>query len=315
MTARLHAPTHLPMYRHELAISAVPYDAILVDELSERLALRLGSAPHWNGQVTPDFVDGDGSPFDQGASRLTLVLHQRLWQHEGGTQNDATEIVQRLRARPDSVRVVTLDAHPIPQWLAAVPRCSLSAVGVTGVVDFAVAAVVACDGTARSASTRTDATPPVVVNGERGVGAPPPFLAQPRAFSSLRREFDALALALTPRTKKGEPAAEPPTELQTLPNRLVLQTGAVALSFSWVAGRLGTVGDGRLLVIEWEGAVTRRGGTGSLNAATAVRERIYRVEASDREGWRWRVDDTNGRAYSTANLAGEWLASALIAAV
>ena len=117
------------------------------------------------------------------------------------------------------------------------------------------------------------------------------------------------------RLRKNEPAPDPVAELHTLPNRLVLQIGATALSFSWVSGRMGTVADGRLLVIEWEGAVARRGGAGALSAAKAVRERIYRVEATDREGWRWRVDDPNGRAYSTANLAGEWLATALIAGV
>ena len=132
-------------------------------------------------------------------------------------------------------------------------------------------------------------------------------------FRRCRRELDALALALAPRPRKNEPASDPVTELHTLPNRLVLQIGAVALSFSWVSGRMGTVADGRLLVIEWEGAVTRRGGAAALSAAKAVRERIYRVEATDRDGWRWRADDPNGRAYSTANLAAEWLANALIA--
>ena len=302
------------MYTHELAISAVPYDAILVDELSQRLALQLETTPHWNGHVSPlEQPESGESPFSQSASRLTLVLHQRLWQHECATQNDATEIVQRLRARPNSVRLVLLDAHPIPQWLASVPHCSLATVGLGGVTEFTVAAIAECDGATRAMTPRTELAPTITANGERSAGAPPPFLAQPRAFSSLRRELDALALALAPRPRKNEPAGDPVTELHTLPNRLVLQIGAVALSFSWVSGRLGTVADGRLLVIEWEGAVARRGGAAALSAATAVRERVYRVEATDRDGWRWRADDPNGRAYSTANLAAEWLANALIA--
>jgi len=56
-------------------------------------------------------------------------------------------------------------------------------------------------------------------------------------------------------------------------------------------------------------------GVAALKFATPVpvRERVYHVEGSEPDDWRWRVDGPNGRASSTQNLAGEWLAGALLA--
>jgi hypothetical protein len=106
-------------------------------------------------------------------------------------------------------------------------------------------------------------------------------------------------------------AAARTAELQLLPNRVVVRLDDVGISFSWVAGRLGTVADGRLLVIQWNGAISRSRGVAAMTSATPVRERVYRAEGSDPESWCWRADAPTGRALSTAHLAAEWLAGAL----
>jgi hypothetical protein len=141
-----------------------------------------------------------------------------------------------------------------------------------------------------------------------------PFLAKPRALASLRREFDALAAELRQRLRAEETnGKDPDTRLDSLPHRLVLQLGGVAISFSWVFGRAESVVDGRLLIIEWDGVVARGRGIGTGQTATPVRECVYRPEATGPESWLWRLDDSNGRAFSTSNLAGEWLLGATIA--
>src|SRR5205085_4880969 len=97
-------------------------------------------------------------------------------------------------------------------------------------------------------------------------------------------------------------------ELQSLPNRLVARCDDVGISFSWLAGRLGTVADGRLMVIEWSGVEKQARGVGALQAATPVRETVYHAEGTGPESWHWRQDVPNGQAYSTGNLVAEWFA-------
>ena len=53
-------------------------------------------------------------------------------------------------------------------------------------------------------------------------------------------------------------------------------------------------------------------GAAALRAATPVLERIYRAEGTSAESWRWRADEPNGRAFSSANLAAAWVAGLLI---
>jgi hypothetical protein len=67
-----------------------------------------------------------------------------------------------------------------------------------------------------------------------------------------------------------------------------------------------------LLAIEWSGVASERRGAAALKSASPVRERTYRAEGDAPERWLWRVDEPNGRAYSTANLLAEWLAEAAI---
>lgn len=156
--------------------------------------------------------------------------------------------------------------------------------------------------------------------------APPRFLAQPRAQSTLRREFDLLATqlsALVPHTTRErgvrgvdrvETHTDPIVELHSLPHRLILRMGEMGLSFSWVNNGTGSVADGRLLVILWRGVSPQQKGVAALKSATPVREASYRVEATDPDTWLWRGDDGTGQVWSTVNLAASWLAGAQAAA-
>jgi len=299
-------------YAHDLAISAVPYDSMLVAELSTCLAPRLRTPPVWAGNVIHDSEDAATTMLGD-SSRLVLVLHQRLWRHDGMTQSDDAALRQRLRRRPGSVRVVTLDDEPVPDWLARVPRCDFAAAGLDGVAEFAIDAITASGGSPRRPSHAPASGAPADAPRHWPEG-PPAFLTQTRAFSALRRELDALGAELRSRLPLDVPRGSDRTiELHTLPHRLVLRLDGVGISFSWVGGRQGTVSDGRLLVIQWEGAVSRARGIAAMQAATPVRERVYRPEGAGPDSWCWRCDEPNGRASSTANLAAEWLAGASIA--
>jgi hypothetical protein len=291
----------------------VSYDAMLVADLAARFVPRLRSTPHWSGSVAATPVEpAEHATALERTSRVVMILHQRLWRHDRVTATDEAALRSRLRARPKSVRVVTLDGDRVPEWLAGAPRCSLGKKGLDGVVEFALEAVTACGGSVQPPAPAASAPTPL-----RWGDTPVPFLAQPRAFSSLRREIDALAAALRvgldgfDKTEQRSP--EGVAELQTLPHRLVAQLGAVGLTFSWVAGRLASVADGRLLVIEWKGVLPSRLGV-PAKAAAAVRETVYRPEATGPDGWRWRADEPGGRAYSTKHLAGAWLLGASVSA-
>jgi hypothetical protein len=299
-------------YQCDLAISAVPYDVACVAELSAHLELRLRTPIIWLGAVnlendTPNV--GSISPLTGDYSRVAVVLHQRLWGHDAMTRIDETTLRERLERRPESIRVVALDDHPVPEWLSGVARCDLSTDGIAGVSDFLVDAITQHGGFATMAPEAGPATPDEPGWRE----GPPRFLVQPRALSALRRELDALAEALAPNgQQKKSSGADKTFELQTLPNRIVVRVNDVGVSFSWMAGPLGVVADGRLMVVQWAGATPYTRGVGTLRFATAVRERMYRVDSDGPENWSWRVDSPNGRACSTVNLAAEWLAGAAI---
>ena len=226
------------------------------------------------------------------------------------TMADATLLRERLRARPRSVCVMTLDDTPVPSWLAKARRYDVAAHGLNGAADFALEAV------ASSGGSLTRAVQPAIVaeTATRWPEGPAPFLAQPRAHSALRRELDALGAQLETQVDRWSALRPDGTfELLRLPYRFVARFGAVALTFSWVTGRLSTVANGRLLAIEWSGITSQPLGVSAFKSATSVREHDYRVEGGDPEHWRWRMDDPNGRAFSTANLAAYWLASLSIA--
>jgi hypothetical protein len=299
-------------FPYDLAISAVPYDAALVRELSTLIDVRLRAPAIWqhDGGGEAEVGRSDvlaSSPLHADASRVVVLLHQRLWGHDPVTRLDGVTLRERLEHRPDTVCVVTLDAEPLPSWLEDAPRCDLTELGTAAVAELIVKAIGDGGGWLHAAAP---VEPPTTAPERAWREGPPPFLAQPRAFSTLRRELDALAVALTPTAKPKKSEVDQTIELQTLPNRLVLRMKDVGISFSWVAGRMGTVADGRLLVMQWEGATPHTRGVGSLRFATAVRECVYRPESDGPERWWWRADLPNGRACSTAHLAAEWMAAA-----
>src|SRR5262245_19176164 len=301
-------------YRYDLAISAVPYDVALVSDLLALLSLRLDAPAMWagNGEPTSEALAIDTpSPLHANASRVAVLLHQRLWGHDAATRLDDVALRERLQRRPDSVRVVLLDDHALPRWLEDVPHCDLTTEGVEGVGEFLSVAITASGGSLRRTSPLLDSTSETV---HMWPFPPPPFLAQPRAFATLRRELDVLATELKPAGRaNGANRADEAVELRELPNRLVLRLETVGLSFSWVTSPLSPVADGRLLVIQWEGVAPQTRGVAALKFATPVRERVYHVESTGPADWRWRADGPNGRASSTQNLAAEWLAGALLA--
>ena len=294
------------MYAHDLAISAVSFDALLVNELVAAIAPRLQSAPVWDNAVAPSVLSAD-------VSRVALVLAQRLWGRgdEEATTTDAEVLRERARRKPKSVIVVTLDDEELPSWMHGLRQCELAAVGVDGVAQFALEAIASAGGSVRGTRTpepTADATEPM-----RWPYTPVPFLGQPRAHGALRRELDSIYAELEPLFESDVQASEGIFELHQQPNRIVARLAGVGVSFSWVAGRQGTVADGRLMVIEWSGVAARRG-VGALGTARPVRECLYSPEARSVDEWCWRADVPNGRASSTANLVREWLACATMTA-
>lgn len=301
---------HRSSFAYELSISAVPYEAALVSDLIAEMASRLQSAPVWEGHPAAPPQDlGPTLAVDR--SRLALVLHHRLWQADDATRADALLLRERAREHPESMCVMTLDDAPVPGWLASARRCDLAMVGVHAAAEFTLDAIASAGGTPASAP------PPAAAPDPRSLWphAPAPYVSQPRALGALRRELDALGTLLAPiLAARGAREPERVFELHLLPHRVIACLGDVAVSFSWLPGRTPLVGDGRLMVIEWRGVVSGSPQVAPLTSATPGRERVYRAEAEDATRWQWRVDAEHGRAYSTANLIAEWLASSSIAA-
>ena len=298
-------------YQHDLAISAVSYDTLFVAEVASLLSARLRHPPVWTGASFGE--DGSAkSPLHPDVSRVALVLTQRVWGHDAVTTADAAILQDRVRRKPDSVVVVSLDDEPLAPWMARLRRCKLATTGVDGVVELVLAAIANAGGpVAGDAKARTTGpTEPAV----RWPEPPTPYLGQPRAHTALRRELDTICAELEPRFEPaGRQGGEHIAELHREPHRVVARLDDVGLSFSWVPGRAGTVADGRLMVIEWRGIAATRGVT-ALRTARPIRERVYSAEASGVDDWRWRADAPNGRASSTVNLVGEWMASAAMTA-
>jgi hypothetical protein len=296
-------------YTHDLAVSAVPYDSILVTELFAQLTPRLRGPLFWAGRDETANA-GLQAPIVGDSARLVLVLYQQLWGRDVMTKADDVALRLRMRRDPKSVCVIRLDDTPLPSWLAGANSADFNALGLDGAAEFAVQAVSTLGGSPHAAAAPEP--PPEVVRGWRE--GPPAFLAQPRAQAALRRELDELAAEIRPRLKaEEERGADRIVELHALPNRLIARIADVAVSFSWVNGGMGTVADGRLLVIQWQGLDERVKGVRALGVASQGRERIYHVEGTDAASWAWRADSPNGRASTTANLVAEWLEGAAIA--
>lgn len=138
-------------------------------------------------------------------------------------------------------------------------------------------------------------------------GEAAPFLQQARAAGALRHELDRLIAAIESRVD-AETArdADVVLEVSIHPNRVVARRGSLAISFSWLGGRLGGVVDGHLLVIEWKGLAAAARGTSALKSGTLSRETAYHPEADGPANWAWRAGNEAGRLRSTLDLVGEW---------
>jgi len=318
----LHATTSTPSaaFVYDVAISAVAYDAILVAELVDGIGPRLRAPACWPGKIeiaddetSMHPTSGAARAMSADASRLVLVLHQRLWGRDRATIADDDLLRQRLSARQKSICVVTLDDSPLPDWLRTVPHCDFAEAGLAGAVSFVLDAIVDAGGSLRPSFVQQEIP---MDKGTRWPEGPMPFLKQPRAESALRRELDALAHQLAPLLETEQRLGENRVvEVHALPHRLIARLDSIGISFSWVPDRSGVVADGRLLVIEWHGVVSELRGASALRSATPTRERVYRPEGTDPESWRWRIEGPNGRACSTSNLAAEWVASAALASI
>jgi hypothetical protein len=299
----------MKMFSHEIAISAVPYDSLSVTGLSTRLSPRIGAIPHWGKQNELPAAGADES-LAATTSRLAVVLHQRLWGQDAATAVDAEALRKRMDKRAKSVAVVLLDAGPLPHWLGNAAHCSLGDVGLDGATEFVLDVFTAAGGTAKAAKPA-----PVVPPPDNPFVHEVAFVTKPRALTTLRHELVTISEHLeecvkAERATRGDRAAH----AYCAPDRLVGQFGDFGLSFSWLASRTGAVAEGRLLVVEWSGIVAHTPRRVQGQTAVPVRERLYRPEAVDAASWQWRAQDPEGAAYSSANLADQWLASAMISA-
>lgn len=294
---------HQNAFSCDLAIFAVASDSALVTELMAALSPRLQTLPVWVGHVEQATATASAANADDW--RMALLLYQRLWQHDEATHAESSTLRKRLRERPGSVCVMRLDDTPLPVWLGDAPTYDLQASGLDDAADFAVNAIVSIGGTVRPANGG-ESDGDAAEAPRRWVDAPTPFLGQLRAHSALRHELDAMSVALKSEVALRQDAEpESPCELHALPNRLIARFGDRGLSFSWIGAALPSVAEGRLLVIEWRGVSQQTRGVAALKSAVPVREEIYRPEGKNAEGWHWRKDVPNGRAFSTANLIAQ----------
>ena len=288
-------------FDYDLAISAVGYDSLLVEELSARLRPRIERVAIWASQD----VDAVGAPADTTVlgrpTRVVLVLLHRLWAQIPGTAADNELLRQRMKRDPGSVVVLVLDDATVPDWLEPAARHELAAEGLDPLVETVLRIIADNGGPVLPAS----AAEPELARFAHDT--PKPFLDQARAQMALKRELDRMAEEV--RVRLGvpdKPQADAPVSMFALPNRFVGRHDTAAVSFSWIAGRAGTISEGRLLVIEWAG-VSRDRGMSSLKAARACREVVYQAEGAGPDSWCWRVEQPHGRASSTSNLVAEWI--------
>lgn len=306
----------LPRVTHDVVISAVRYDGLLVADLSGRLAVALGATPFWRGMQI-EGSDGDAALVD--STRLAVIVHQRLWAHDSGTQADALELQQIGSRSRLPVCVIQVDDEPIPAWLTESPNLAVHVTSVEDIVEQVrkVFPEVMLHGTSEIRThmiADADPTHPAhPTQPARWGNAPPPYLDQPRSASALRHALDDLEAELDRRvtTEQGH-ATKQGAKLHRAPGRLVVQLAEVGISFSWVPARSGSVSDGRLLVIEWEGVVAHGRGMGAMRTASPGRERVFQPEATGPSDLRWRSSEAGGATYSSFDLAAQAFAGALL---
>jgi hypothetical protein len=294
----------------DVTISAVRYDALLVADLTARLASLIGATPYWRGMASER--DAAGATLAE-STRLAVVVHQRLWSHDAGTRADARELQQVVAGSRLPVCVISVDGEPMPTWLT---RSHVLAVHATS-IDEVVEQV--CELFPNPLRHGRDAGQMDMIGdgdqprqGRWGEG-PQPYLDQPRSASALRLAFEEIEAELTRRvTSEPGHSSDQRAKLHSAPGRLVVQLAEVGLSFSWVPARSGAVGDGRLLVIEWDGVVAHGRGMGAMRTASPGRERVFQAIASGPADLRWRAADSGAGSYSSLDLAGQAFAGALL---
>jgi hypothetical protein len=303
-----HVEARGPDFACDLAISAVASDAGIVAEFITEVAPRLRTLPLQSAYATSS---GDaGWPLESGDVRVALIVHQHLWAHDERVQRDAALLRDRVRGRPASVCVITLDDAPIPSWLVPAARYDLAAAGRPGAVEFVVDAVAAAGGLVAPKREHVDHSQPVV----RWPEPPTPYLSQPRAHSALRHELDKIIGELKPIIHRGRIAQPERTfELHVVPHRMVARLDDAAVSFSWLNGPMPLVADGRLMVIAWRDVARDVPGVAALKSAVQIHERIYAAEANAPDEWCWRATDVTAQPYSSSQLAAAWIARAGIA--
>jgi hypothetical protein len=294
----------------DVAISAVRYDALLVADLVARLAPLIGATPYWRGTASEG--DAGGATLVE-STRLVVVVHQRLWSHDAATRADAAELQQFAGRSRLPVCVISVDDDPMPAWLTRSHVLAVHATSVDEVVER-VRELFPNPLLQRGGAPRmdmlgdADSSPPA----RWGEGSQP-YLDQPRSASALRDAFDEIEAELTRRvTSDPQHLSERQAKVHSAPGRLVVQLADVGLSFSWVPGRSGASGDGRLLVIEWSGVVAHGRGVGVARTASPVRERVFQPIATGPADLRWRAADSGAGSYSSLDLAGQAFAGALL---
>lgn len=291
-------------FAFDVAVSSAPHNARVRRELERQLTLRLPSTPPlrpvWT-DIAADLLDAPRSTVLGKSARIVVVLLQHQWGKDEATKEDVATLKRRVTAKGvDFVRVISLDATPVPAWLKKAPSKSL----MTGSADACAAWVV--EGVAALGGVvRQPADTPIKFEStdDRSAQQRDAFLASHRAITHLGREFDRLAAEVTKRVATVDrDEAEVPLEVHRVPGRCTVQLGPVALTLSWVRTRPDTVGTGRLMIIEWEGQVGRPNAAAAPNPLP-LRETVLRADATRVEDWQWRSDDVAGYAYDSTQLA------------
>jgi hypothetical protein len=256
--------------------------------------------PVWT-DAAADLLDAPRSTVLGKSARVVVVLLQHQWGKDEATKEDVATLKRRATAKGvDFVRVVSLDATPVPAWLKKAPTKSLTPDTAAACAEWIVEGIAELGG-----AVRRPADAPVKFESmdDRSAQQRDAFLASHRAITHLGREFDRLAAEVTKRAATvNRDEAEVPLDVHRVPGRCTVQLGPVALTLSWVRTRPDNVGTGRLMIIEWEGQV------GRPNVATGpnpvpLRETVLRADATRVEDWQWRSDDAAGYAYDSTQLA------------
>lgn len=291
-----------PSFQYDVALSYVAEDALTARKLMQRLQPRL-RAPIFDPIEDRD-GDGDGGTRALDAlARVVVVLHQRLWGETPTTQRDRAAIQHRIaRQGADFLVVLPLErGMEPPDWMAgARARTPLSCDGASE-VEIILAAVRLAGGATHPAEGDAAPGAPAPTNL---VGVPDAAQSPFKIATAAQREV-AVVMAEIQERIDALRARFPdlPVEVRRTPERCVVQARDVGLSVSWLRPSATLVGDGTLLLIEWDGVVTFPGAPAHRRGATALREDMYHLEAVAWPAWNWSADDAPMRKYTSSDLA------------